>query len=79
MPPESTNPFDDYYEQVKKKTVLHLQKKVFNEQMLARMKETFAEKLEQEQIVFTRNEKRRMYEDVLQDIFDEILADISLD
>ena len=76
MSPELTNPFDDYYEQVKKKIVLYMQDKVFNEQMLTRMKETFLEKLQQEQIVFTRNEKRRMYQDVLQDIFDEILADI---
>lgn len=76
MPQELTNPFDDYYEQVKKKIILHLQDKVFNEQLLARMKGTYVEKLEQEHIVFTRNEKRRMYQDVLQDIFDGILADI---
>ena len=75
MPSESTNPFDDYYEQVKAKIILHLQEKVFNEQMMAQMKQAYAEKLEQEPIVLTRNEKRRMYQDVLQDIFDEILAD----
>ncbi len=76
MPPELTNPFDNYYEQVKKKIVLHMQDNIFDEQMLTRMKGTFLEKLQQEQIVFTRNEKRRMYQDVLQDIFNEILADI---
>ena len=76
MSPELTNPFDDYYEQVKKKLVLHMQDKIFDEQMLARMKETYVEKLEQEHIVFTRNEKRRLYQDVLQEIFDDIIADV---
>ena len=71
-----TNPFDDYNEQLKKKIVLRMKADLFNEQLITQMKDNFTAVLQQEQIVFTRNEKRRMYKDVLQQIFDDILADV---
>ena len=76
MSAQLTNPFDDSNEKLKKKIILHMKSALFNEEMNTLMADTYVNILRQESIVFTRNEKRQMYQAVLREIFDEILADI---
>ncbi len=76
MSSQLSNPFDDYNEKLKQRLILRMKANLFNEQLMMQTKDHFTAVLQQEQIVFTRNEKRRMYKEVLQQVFDEILADI---
>jgi len=76
MSPQLTNPLNDPHEQLKKKIILQMKDKIFNEEMVTDMKDTYVELLQGEFIVFTRNEKRRLLKVVLQEIFDDILVNI---
>jgi hypothetical protein len=49
---------------------------LFNEKIVTLVKDTYVELLRRERLVFTRNEKKRLLQDVLREIFDDILASI---
>ena len=55
---------------------MRLQAQYFTEEMLRQVKDTYIELIQDELVVLTRNEKKRLLQDVLQEIFDEILTNI---
>ncbi|MCA9928088.1 MAG: hypothetical protein KC419_06410 [Anaerolineales bacterium] len=61
---------------LKEKIRLRLQAQYFTEEMLRQVKDTYIELIQDELVVLTRNEKKRLLQDVLQEIFDEILTNI---
>lgn len=71
-----TNPSNHPHEQMKKKIIRHMKAELFNEKMIKLMKDTYTESLQRENIVATRNEKRRLFQAVLREMFDDILAKI---
>lgn len=53
---------------------LHMKAKSVPRQIKTLVEETFAEFLQKEPVVLTRNEKRRLRHAVVKEIFDDILA-----
>lgn len=75
MNSQLTNPANEPYEQLKKKLLLRLKSNPFNEELVTQVKATYDDMLQREPIVFTRNEKKRLIRETLQEIVDDILAD----
>jgi hypothetical protein len=74
-----TSPIDDPanepHEQLKKKLLLCLKSDLFNEDLVTQVKAAYTDLLQREPVVFTRNEKKRLIRETLQEIVDDILAD----
>ena len=76
MTSQMTNPFEDPLKQFKEKTLLHIQEQIFNEKFVGKIKDAYAEFLQGEPVVYTRNEKQQVLQEVLREIIDGILTDI---
>jgi hypothetical protein len=75
MNSQMTNPANEPYEQLKKKLLLRLKSDPFNQELVTQVKVAYDDLLQREPIVFTRNERKRLIRETLQEIVDEILAD----
>jgi hypothetical protein len=75
MNSQMTNPANEPYEQLKKKLLLRLKSDPFNQELVTQVKAAYDDLLQREPIVFTRNERKRLIRETLQEIVDEILAD----
>ncbi len=69
------NPSNDPYQRFKQQVFHQIKDKFLNEELVAQMKYSFEELLRTEPIVFTRNEKKRLFQEVLREIVDDILDD----
>ena len=76
MTNQASGSFDEYHEQLKRRIRLEMEAKLFDETLLARIREIYADLLRREPIVLTRKEKKRLLQDALRDIFDEILENV---
>jgi uncharacterized protein YaaW (UPF0174 family) len=74
MNSDLSSPFDDFYKKIRQKSAAHLKAHIFDEKMVAHIKETYSDLLLHESVVLTRNEKRRLFKDALGDVFDDIVG-----
>jgi hypothetical protein len=70
------NPHQNPEDQLKKRARLHMEKESISMQIKTLAQNGFTNFLQFESIVLTRNEKRRLYQIVVREIFDDIVADL---
>ncbi|MEJ2750295.1 MAG: hypothetical protein P8183_20670 [Anaerolineae bacterium] len=71
------NPYQKPEDELKKRARQHMENKSIRSQIKTLVEGAFVEFLRNESVVLTRNEKYRLYQTVVREMFDDILAGLS--
>lgn len=70
------NPYQKPEDELKKRVRQHMENKSIRSQITTLVESTFVDFLRDESVVLTRNEKRRLYQAVVKELFNDILVDL---